>query len=290
MKDLTNSKKAPYGRVTSATNATNAPVLKHGAWLLAALSLSAITPALNALNAAEKAKITKAETGALIAHRGEFTDLFSDAPISETKLSKSSSGKSQYQELRQSSQGPIRITRTLRNGQVIESASVGDQLIVGLKDEVSLNDIRAELNRLGYASIDHESIGETFVVINLPDANLENFESRRSSLQSGSRKIDYVEPNYIVTTTHSIGPSSVGANDPRYTSGALWGLDQANDIDIDAPEVWSVIKDASGIRVAVIDSGALISHPDLSQITEVYSMIFSTRTQKLMTSTVTGRT
>ncbi len=49
-----------------------------------------------------------------------------------------------------------------------------------------------------------------------------------------------------------------------------WGLNNtgqvpgANDADIDAPEAWDTATGASGVRVAVIDTGADLGHPDLA--------------------------
>src|SRR5262245_1155308 len=49
-------------------------------------------------------------------------------------------------------------------------------------------------------------------------------------------------------------------NDPLFTDGTLWNLYNTGnggeaDADIDAPEAWDIQRDASGIIVAVIDTG-----------------------------------
>lgn len=51
-------------------------------------------------------------------------------------------------------------------------------------------------------------------------------------------------------------------NDQYYS--LLWGLNQANDLDINAPEAWQTLANTSSVVVAVIDSGVLTTHPDLS--------------------------
>ena len=58
-------------------------------------------------------------------------------------------------------------------------------------------------------------------------------------------------------------------NDPRFTSGDLWGLHNTGqaggtaDADIDAPEAWDISTGSSAVVVAVIDTGTQIDHPDL---------------------------
>jgi subtilisin family serine protease len=58
-------------------------------------------------------------------------------------------------------------------------------------------------------------------------------------------------------------------NDPFLRNGTLWNLDNIGlngspDADIDAPEAWDIQNEASGIIVAVIDSGVRYTHQDLS--------------------------
>lgn len=77
----------------------------------------------------------------------------------------------------------------------------------------------------------------------------------------GSAVVDYAEPDYIVRAT------SV-PNDPRF--GELYGLNNPNDADLDAPEGWDRAFGAGnfptspGVRVAIIDTGMDAGHEDLS--------------------------
>jgi subtilisin family serine protease len=64
-----------------------------------------------------------------------------------------------------------------------------------------------------------------------------------------------VEPDTIVSVASTI------PNDPGFNSE--WGLDQANDVDIDAPQAWDVTTGSSSTVVAVTDSGIDYTHPDL---------------------------
>ena len=56
--------------------------------------------------------------------------------------------------------------------------------------------------------------------------------------------------------------ATVVPNDPSFS--AQWWLSDAADTDIDAPQAWDVVHDASGVVVAVVDSGVDESHPDLA--------------------------
>ena len=67
--------------------------------------------------------------------------------------------------------------------------------------------------------------------------------------------VAYAEPNYLYEI-------SATPNDTNF--GQLWGLNQASDKDIDAPEAWDLTTGSSSIIVAVIDSGVAYDHPDLA--------------------------
>ena len=53
-------------------------------------------------------------------------------------------------------------------------------------------------------------------------------------------------------------------NDTNF--GSLWGLQQSNDQDMDAPEAWDITKGDPEIIVAVMDDGLDQDHPDMHQI------------------------
>jgi subtilisin family serine protease len=63
------------------------------------------------------------------------------------------------------------------------------------------------------------------------------------------------EVNAIITT------AGVVPNDPSYP--AQWSLNQASDIDINAPEAWAIAQGLPSTIVAVVDSGIDFNHPDL---------------------------
>ncbi len=67
-------------------------------------------------------------------------------------------------------------------------------------------------------------------------------------LQADPRVV-YAEPNYLARAAYL-------PNDPGF--GLQWNLSQ-----VSAPQAWDLAPDASGVWVAVIDSGADLDHPDL---------------------------
>jgi len=66
--------------------------------------------------------------------------------------------------------------------------------------------------------------------------------------------VEYAEPNYVVRLFNT-------PNDPYYSK--QWGLNQLNDVDIDAPEVWDLETGDENVVIAVIDTGVDYNHPDL---------------------------
>jgi len=74
----------------------------------------------------------------------------------------------------------------------------------------------------------------------------------------------FAEPDYVV---HAVGAIP---NDPRYADGTLWSLNNTGQggrtpgADIDAPEGWGILHDATNVIVAIVDSGLRITHEDLA--------------------------
>lgn len=66
--------------------------------------------------------------------------------------------------------------------------------------------------------------------------------------------VEYAILNYRI---HALGDP----NDPHYS--LQWGLKQAQDHDIDAPEAWDINTGSSDVIIAVLDTGVDLDHPDL---------------------------
>jgi subtilisin family serine protease len=78
-----------------------------------------------------------------------------------------------------------------------------------------------------------------------------------------SRLVEAVESDHWFTIAAT-------PDDPFYADGTQWNLNNVGqnggvvDADIDAPEAWETYNSASNIIVAVIDTGARLTHEDLS--------------------------
>src|SRR5262245_11779007 len=77
----------------------------------------------------------------------------------------------------------------------------------------------------------------------------------------GDARVEYAEPNYILT-------ADVAPGDPEF--GRLWGMNNTGqtggtpDADIDAPEAWDVTTGSPSVIVGVIDTGIDYNHVDLA--------------------------
>jgi len=70
----------------------------------------------------------------------------------------------------------------------------------------------------------------------------------------GDATIAFAEPNYIYFASRL-------PNDPRFAE--LWGLQNDDDFDIDAPEAWEAQTGLPEVLVAIIDTGVDYNHEDL---------------------------
>ena len=112
-------------------------------------------------------------------------------------------------------------------------------------------------------------------VVQLPDGT--DVQSAIKEYQSNPDVL-YAEPDYVVSIipdqtgpiVQDVNPFQILStpNDPRFTE--LWGLHNTGqtggtiDADIDAPEAWDISTGSGSVVVAVIDTGVLYTHSDLS--------------------------
>lgn len=140
----------------------------------------------------------------------------------------------------------------------IPASAAGKTLIVGFDEGVSKSQMRHLLVSAGVTPVRDLDLVNAYEI----QAGTVNEDAAVDRL-SNKQGIDFVEDN------PQLELDSV-PNDPIWAqpvSKNHWGLHNDNfgtpDADIDATEAWNVSTGSDGVVVAVIDTGADYSHPDL---------------------------
>ena len=150
-----------------------------------------------------------------------------------------------------------------------------DRVIVKLNQEVAsasaITNLKAEIGVTKVTKASRLGIE----IWEIPEGNVEE----TISAYSNDSRIEYIEPDYIITledveTTSPtqeildiITPLITTPNDPGYPQ--LWGLNNTGqsggtpDADIDAPEAWDIQTGNPNLVIGVIDTGVDYNHPDL---------------------------
>jgi subtilisin family serine protease len=122
---------------------------------------------------------------------------------------------------------------------------VDNELIVRFRPEVSLEERQALFGLVtGQTKYAYKSVSDLYC-IKLEGSARDAFEM----IKDRSDILMYAEPAYLMETF-------VDANDPDYNS--MYGLAAIN-----APEAWDTTTGTSTTRIAIIDSGMDMDHPDL---------------------------
>jgi thermitase len=121
------------------------------------------------------------------------------------------------------------------------------QMMVKLKPSMTEGRFKALLSKRG-----GRQAGEVSKLgIRVIRVSAEASDQCRGELRSDV-DVEYTEPDY---KAEALGT----ANDPYFTQGSEWHLGK-----IQAPAAWDISTGASSIVVAVVDTGVLKSHPDLT--------------------------
>lgn len=118
------------------------------------------------------------------------------------------------------------------------------EVLVKFHDDMSEEAAQSTLNEFDSAQLD---VSNDIIVTEVPDG--ETVESFVDSLEA-LPNVEYAQPNYIYTLERTVNDGYIGSQ---------WHLDK-----IGAFNAWDTTMGSSDIRVAVIDTGVDLNHPDLT--------------------------
>ncbi len=132
---------------------------------------------------------------------------------------------------------------------------------VRFRSSASHESIRSTLGRFGPRKKHSREIGAPALLRVPRQANIHTVlhRLRRNPAVKYAERIYYRYPQSQKRTI---------PDDPRFTSQWAWDNDGSDansvaDADLDMPEAWSIVHDASDITVAIVDDGFDLEHPDL---------------------------
>jgi len=140
-----------------------------------------------------------------------------------------------------------------------------DQLIVSTRTDLGDRDARAAFAAVQPTAIERLKPG--VYALRLPTATLDSTDLAARALAARSDRIVAAEPD-------GVGFGGGTPNDPYFSSQWGWhntgqvsgSVTGSIDADVDAPEFWDIAGDATGVTIAVLDSGLNFTHPDLQGV------------------------
>ncbi len=131
---------------------------------------------------------------------------------------------------------------------------VPGEVLVIYDDNASREEIDKSIDTFRLNAVEEITLAEETVVVELPDDTTVEQAIAEISLDEN---VLYVQPNYIYTLLEST-MQITQVNDPDYLNNNQWYLNK-----VKAPGAWDYSKANKSVKVAVIDSGAMVNHPDL---------------------------
>ena len=136
---------------------------------------------------------------------------------------------------------------------------VANQVVLFAQDPIDKAKLESKLKGTHWKILDHSPNG-LLVTLQAQDYTIATVSDGISEIPElvGMAFPFGIEPNYVYYT------QVLEPNDPIYETHQQWALNNNDhDIDIDAPEGWEIENDASGVVVAIVDSGINFQHEDL---------------------------
>ena len=133
-------------------------------------------------------------------------------------------------------------------------------LLIGFNADVQPRQAEAVIAQLDGATVLDVDFGGLDNVYRVRSASRNGFEVLdEANAIAALPQVKFAESDMLVK-----GQTFAIPNDPLF--GQLWGLNQANDQDMDAPEAWDTELGDPSIVVVVLDIGMQVNHPDLNSI------------------------
>jgi thermitase len=146
----------------------------------------------------------------------------------------------------------LEVRRQLSGTSSVAASIVTNSLLVRFKDTAQADSIALTLGSLGATVSRSYADGPDHIVLGPGVA-----QWRALQVLKADPDVTYAEADGTFRVAGAVAP-----NDAKLSQ--LWGLNNANDVDINAPEAWAITTGNPSMIVAVLDTGLTLTHPDLA--------------------------